>query len=84
MPKDRSLVRASDIGLWHFCNRAWWLATVQSVDHENPAVLEAGTRAHTAHGRALHQAGWLRRAGLILVVLGVALFGLLLLYQFGG
>lgn len=81
MPKDRSLVRASDVGAWTFCNRAWWLANVQAAEHENPAVLAAGTRVHAAHGRLLQRAGWLQRVGLLLLAAGLLLGGLLLWIQ---
>ncbi|MFZ1755972.1 MAG: hypothetical protein WBO46_24070 [Caldilineaceae bacterium] len=78
MAKDRSLVRASDIGAWAFCNRAWWLANVQKAQHENPTVLSRGDEAHEAHGQAVIQAGRLQRIGLWLLIAGVGLGGLLL------
>lgn len=82
MSKDRSLVRASDIGAWTFCNRAWWLANVQEARHENPAVLDAGDRAHRAHGRLLDQSAWLQQVGGWLLAIGMILSGLFLLIQF--
>ncbi|MCL4832901.1 MAG: hypothetical protein KJZ86_10685 [Caldilineaceae bacterium] len=78
MAKDRSLVRASDIGTWTFCNRAWWLANVQHAEHENPGALRRGDVAHDAHGQAVTQAGRLQRMGLWLLVAGIGLGGLLL------
>jgi hypothetical protein len=82
MPKDRSLVRASDIGTWTFCNRAWWLAHVQEAQHENPAALAKGNQAHAAHGRSLLQATWLRHLGIALFVGGFLLAAVVLLLQF--
>lgn len=73
MAKDRSLVRASDIGAWAFCNRAWWLANVQQAEHENPAVLQRGDAVHAAHGQAVTRAGRLQRVGLWLLLAGVGL-----------
>ena len=81
MSKDRSLVRASDIGAWTFCNRAWWLANVQEAQHENPAQLDAGDRVHRAHGRALVQSTRLQRIGGWLLAIGMILSGLALLIQ---
>ncbi len=79
MAKDRSLVRASDIGAWAFCNRAWWLAQVQHAEHENPAALSRGDEAHAAHGLAVTQAGQMQKIGLWLLVGGVGLAALLIL-----
>ena len=50
MPKDRSYVRASDIGAWNFCNRAWWLAKVQKAPHERPQQLDWGDQSHASTG----------------------------------
>jgi len=73
MAKDRSLVRASDIGMWAFCQRAWWLAQVQEVAHQDPARLQRGTQAHADHGKRVRQAQRLQRAGWMLLA-AAALF----------
>ena len=61
------IVRASELGSYAYCHRAWWL---RYVAHAEPgsagrARLEAGTDRHAAHGRAVWLAGWLWRAGLV-------------------
>jgi hypothetical protein len=76
MREDRSLVRASDIGLWATCHRAWWLAKVKGAEHRNPGLLAAGVTAHAAHGVQVQTAATARRLGLIL--LAAALLGLML------
>jgi hypothetical protein len=81
MARDRSLVRASDIGAWAFCQRAWWLANVQGAEHENPADLSRGTAVHEAHGDDVRQAHQLRRVGLILVGSGVLFLLLAILFR---
>ena len=81
MREDRSLVRASDIGLWAQCHRAWWLAKVKQAPHRNPAVLAAGVTAHAAHGAQVQRAVVLRRWGMVLVAAALVLGGLLLLMQ---
>lgn len=81
MPKDRSLVRASDIGAWNFCNRAWWLARVQKARHERPQQLAWGEQSHAAHERLTSRAQRLQKAGLALLAGGLILLGLLLLAQ---
>jgi hypothetical protein len=81
MPKERtSLIRASDIGLWAYCQRAWWLARVQGVSHRFPERLEYGTQAHQAHGRAVTRGQQLQRLGLYLLALALLLGGGMLLY----
>lgn len=70
MPKDRSLVRASDIGAWAFCRRAWWLAEVKKVAHADPAILAQGEQAHLHHGRQVLQAQRLQQVGGWLLVAG--------------
>ncbi len=87
MAKDRSLVRASDLGAWAYCNRAWWLAQVQGAAHEDPAALARGDVAHQAHGRAVKDAGTLARAGMGLIALALAalgIWGLALMWQLFG
>lgn len=81
MREDRSLVRASDIGLWAQCHRAWWLAKVKIAPHRNPHVLAAGVEAHVAHGAQVQSAAALRRWGIALVAVALLLGGLLLLLQ---
>jgi hypothetical protein len=79
MAKDRSLVSASDIGAWAFCQRAWWLAHVKNIPHQNPRVLQKGEATHVAHGRAVVRAYRLRNAGLVLLVVGLILAIIILL-----
>ena len=76
MAKDRSLVRASDIGAWAFCQRAWWLANVQGAEHEDPTVLIRGTAAHEMHGATVRRAQTMQRMGLLLVGIGGPLLAL--------
>ena len=82
MAKDRSLVRAGDIGAWTFCHRAWWLANVQKIPHQNPAALQRGNAAHHAHGRQVARARQLKRWAIWLIGVGLLLLGLLLLLRF--
>ncbi|CAN5869151.1 hypothetical protein BH10CHL1_BH10CHL1_19870 [soil metagenome] len=73
MAKDPMLVRASDIGTWSFCHRAWWLAQVKRVPHQRPQVLQQGVTAHVAHGHAVVRAHRLQKAGLLLLAVGLLL-----------
>lgn len=76
---DRSLVRASDIGLAAFCRRAWWLARVHGVPHQRPAMLDKGVAAHKAHGQTVQRAQWQMRLGWIVLAVGMIGGGLMLL-----
>lgn len=77
---DRSLVRASDIGLWGFCRRAWWLARVRGVEHQRPARLAKGTAAHQAHGHTVRRAQQQMTFGWTLVAVGMVSAGVILLF----
>jgi len=79
MAKDRSLVRASDIGSWTFCNRAWWLANVRGATHRRPEVLARGDQVHADHGRRVRRSRRLRTVGLWLIAAALILAGLALL-----
>jgi hypothetical protein len=78
MRRDRTLVRASDIGLYAFCARAWWLARVQEAVHDDPVRLAQGTAAHAAHGAQVRRIEQARLAAIVLI----AASGLLLLAAF--
>jgi hypothetical protein len=71
MPHNRTLVRASDIGVWADCHRAWWLARVRQIPHRDPARLAYGQQHHADHGHRLRLAQQLSKIGLALA--GLAL-----------
>lgn len=76
------IIRASEIGQYVFCHRAWWLGAVQGYRPVNDAALEAGTQAHLQHGRSVAGSQRWQRVGYTLLILGgmlgaVALCGLL-------
>lgn len=79
MAKDRSLVRASDIGAWAYCRRAWYLANVRGVAHARPEILRAGTQAHTHHGQQVRRSGQMQRIGFWLVIVGTVMVVLFVL-----
>ena len=75
MKHARTLIRASDIGLWTYCQRAWWLARVRQVTHQHPARLVRGTTHHETHGKTVAQAQQYRRWGHRLLALAMLLSG---------
>jgi CRISPR/Cas system-associated exonuclease Cas4 (RecB family) len=52
-------IRASEIGTYLYCQRAWWYQR-QGVQSENLAELAAGTEFHERHGRIVMTVGCLR------------------------
>lgn len=71
-----SIIRASEIGEYVFCHRAWWLHRVQGLESANRAQMDAGAARHIQHGRAVQRADALTRAAIILCA--IALFFALL------
>ncbi len=74
-------IRASEIGSYLFCQRAWWYQ-VQGVESQNQAELAGGTSFQQAHGRRVFFAGLLRLAGWALLLGAVALLAAGLAIQF--
>ncbi len=52
-------IRASEIGTYLFCQRAWWYQR-KKVPSENIREMVAGTEIHRQHGRTVMVAGCLR------------------------
>ena len=65
-------IRASDIGTYLYCRRAWWYRK-QGVEPDNQSELTAGTALHRAHGRKVLAAGLLRTFGLLLLLIAFTL-----------
>ena len=78
------VIRASEIGEYSYCARAWWYKHVVKIAPpaaETAGRLEAGRHAHTRHGRSVALSGTLRTAGIALALLGVAALLLALLIK---
>ena len=65
------VIRASEIGQYDFCAKAWWLGSIEGIRPSNIRELQAGTAAHEQHGRRVRRASHLQVAALVLVALGV-------------
>jgi hypothetical protein len=72
VPSSDPIIRASEIGEYVFCHRAWWLHRVQGLESANRAQMEAGVARHVEHGRTVQRADTLTRVAIILFA--VALF----------
>lgn len=71
-------IRASEIGQYVFCQRAWWLGSVQGYRPVNEEALRAGAQAHQQHGRSMAASQSWQRVGYALLVVGGLLFALVL------
>lgn len=82
MPKEpsrsdaaRDWVRASEVGQYSFCARAWWYQHVRGIAPDDERPLRHGEAAHRQHGVRVQAAELSRWAALLL--LGLALVALL-------
>lgn len=66
------VIRASEIGRWVYCERAWWLAR-QGYENRNVAALRSGLDAHQQHARQVAGAHRTHQLALIFLALGVLL-----------
>jgi hypothetical protein len=74
------IIRASEIGQYAYCARAWWLGQVQGYRSSNLAAMQQGSAEHSTHGQAVagyHRLRWLA-AALLVVAVVVLIAGLLL------
>jgi CRISPR/Cas system-associated exonuclease Cas4 (RecB family) len=63
------VIRASEIGQYTYCARAWWLGNVMGIPSSNTREMAQGEAVHRRHGQAVWFAGALRliAIGLLLV-----------------
>jgi len=80
------MIRASEIGEYGYCSRAWWFKHVIRLPipagSGTEGRLASGTRAHERHGRTVGMSVALRRLGIVLALCGVVAIAFALL--FGG
>ena len=65
-------IRASEIGAYLYCQRAWWYQR-QGVKSGNQTELAGGTELHERHGRMVMMAGCLRVLAYTLLLASLAL-----------
>jgi hypothetical protein len=75
--EDR-IIRASEIGQYAYCARAWWLGRALGYRSHNVEEMTAGAEEHDSHGRQVvsyHRWQWLAYLLLSLATLvGLLLF----------
>jgi CRISPR/Cas system-associated exonuclease Cas4 (RecB family) len=72
-------IRASEIGEFVYCRRAWWLRQYGAAESQNAVELAAGTRHHQQHGRLVAQSVWARRLAYVAIFCAVAVLAFTLL-----
>jgi hypothetical protein len=60
-------IRASEIGTYLFCHRAWYFQD-QGFESQNQMELAGGSAYHQEHGRQVFVAGFLRGIGILLLL----------------
>jgi hypothetical protein len=64
-------IKASELGSFLYCQRAWWYQR-QGEPSENAAALASGTARHASHARGVKLALVLKWLALILFLVGLA------------
>lgn len=70
------IVRASEIGTYLYCQRAWWYQRKGHTNLNQPAMA-AGRQIHERHGRSVITSGclrWLAYALLLIAILATAAY----------
>jgi hypothetical protein len=69
------IIRASEIGQYAYCARAWWLGNVEGLPSGHRQEMTAGEAVHQRHGRGVRTSLTLSRLAygvlLLAVVIGV-------------
>ena len=65
------LIKASEIGEYVYCHRAWWLRHVQGLSSANVRQMADGSASHAGHGRMVGLASTLRALAILLVVVAL-------------
>ena len=69
-------IRASEVGEYVYCARAWWLRRVEGLVPAGRERRELGTALHARHGRAVALSRTLVIAGVTLALVAAALVAL--------
>ena len=75
-----AIIRASDIGTYLYCRRAWWYKK-QGIPSVNQTELATGTQIHARHGRQVLASGITRNIGLLLMMIAIVLLVAFCTYQ---
>jgi CRISPR/Cas system-associated exonuclease Cas4 (RecB family) len=73
-------IKASEIGEYLYCQRAWWLKRELGVSSQNIRALEVGQKYHQTHGHLVFRARYGRQVALVLLFLAA----LIAIWQMAG
>ena len=73
-------IRASEIGTYLYCHRAWWYQ-FQGYEPVNQSELSGGTELHYRHGRKVMVSGCLQFAAYGLLLLALIILAIYLTNQ---
>ena len=76
--KTGKVIRASELGQYAYCARAWWLGRVLGYRPTNLERLAAGEAAHVRHGHKVVSSHRLRRLAYVSLALALLAGALLL------
>jgi CRISPR/Cas system-associated exonuclease Cas4 (RecB family) len=65
-------IRASEVGTYLYCARAWWYRQ-QGIESANQAEMMSGTELHRQHGRTVIASGLTRVLAIVLLLVALAL-----------
>jgi hypothetical protein len=65
-------IRASEIGTYLYCHRAWWYHKLGKPSTNQPQ-LDAGSEFHIEHGRQVARASLMRLMGSVVLLAGLVL-----------
>jgi hypothetical protein len=82
--RQDDIIRASEIGQYAFCARAWWYSRVKGYRSANVAAMRRGSERHRAHGRAVEGYHLLRWLAVGLLVMAAVLLLAWSLLSLGG
>lgn len=67
------IIRASEVGEYVYCARAWWLRRVVGEEPAGRERRAEGVAMHMRHGHGVRQSWMALWAGLLLLVVGLLL-----------
>jgi len=74
-------IRASEIGSYLYCRRAWWYQR-QCIESQNQSEISLGSEMHHRHGRAVLVNSCLRTTAYLLLFTGLVMITIYLVGQF--